>query len=267
MAETPDRDGYGARVRRYETDISDEAWRLLQAMLPADRGGGRPRSTPLRAVVDAIFTVLKTGCQWRLLPAGFPAWSTVYTYFQRWQRSEVWHTIHDFLRGVVRVQAGRNPEPTVGIIDSRSVKTSAQALDGVGYDGGKKIKGRKQHVLVDSQGMLLAVKVHAAGIQDRDGAGLVFETAKGLYDLLSVVYAEAGYQGPRAAATAPVDLAIIRRTEPGFVVLPKRWIVERTFAWLSQQRRLAKDYEGYAHTVETFIRLAMIRLMLQRILP
>jgi len=261
------REAYGARVRRYETDLSDEEWRLMKTWLPPDPSGGRRRTTDLRAVCDAIFYVLKTGCQWRLVPADFPPWSTVYHYFQRWKAASFWGEVHDFLRGVVRLQDGRSPEPTAGIIDSRTMRSSAQALDGVGYDGGKKVKGRKAHIMTDTMGMLLCAVVHPADVQDRDGVGLVFEGVEYRFPLLTTVYADGGYQGPRAAAACPVDLVVVKRTEPGFKVLAKRWIVERTFAWFTQNRRLVKDYEGYAATVETFIHLAMIRLMLRRIRP
>jgi putative transposase len=218
-------------------------------------------------VCDAIFYVLKTGCQWRMVPVDFPPWPTVYHYFRRWSSGPLWGDMHDFLRALVRVRDGRNPEPTVGIIDSRTMKSSAQALDGVGYDGGKKTKGRKLHALVDAMGMLLGAVVHAADVQDRDGAARVFQALADRFPLLSTIYADGGYQGPRAATGCPADIVVVKRTEPGFVVLPKRWIVERTFAWISANRRLAKDYEGYARTVLAFVRLAMIRLMLRRIRP
>jgi transposase len=147
------------------------------------------------------------------------------------------------------------------------MRSSAQALDGVGYDGGKKVKGRKLHGLVDAMGMLLGVVVHGADIQDRDGASLVLQATADRFPLLSTIYADGGYGGPRAAAGCPVDRVVVKRAEPGFVVLAKRWIVERTFAWLSSNRRLSKDYEGYARTVLAFVHIAMIRLMLRRILP
>ena len=258
---------YGARARRYETDLSDEEWRLVEAWLPPDPGGGRPRVTDLRAVVDAIFYVLKTGCQWRMLPDDFPPWSTVYHYFRRWKAAAFWRQMHDFLRGLVRVQDGRNPEPTAGIVDSRTMKSSAQAIDSIGYDGGKKVKGRKAHIMTDTTGLLLSVVVHPADVQDRDGIGLVCEGIEERCPLLDIVYVDSGYAGPRAAGACPVDLVVVKRTAPGFVVLAKRWIVERTFAWFTFHRRLVKDYEGYAATVETFIWLAMIRLMLRRIRP
>lgn len=258
---------HGSRSRRYETDLSDEAWRLLQGLLPPDPGGGRRRTTDLRAVCDAIFYLLKTGCQWRFLPPTFPPWSTVYRYFRKWDTAAFWDRVHDLLRGLVRLQDGRNPEPTVGIIDSPTMRSSAQALDGVGYDAGKKTKGRKTHILVDAMGMLLCTVVHPAGVQDGDGASLVLQAIGDRFPLLTTIYADGGYAGPRAAAACPVDLVVVKRRAPGFVVLPKRWIVERTFAWLSSNRRLAKDYEGYARTLETCVRVAMIRLMLQRILP
>jgi putative transposase len=238
---------------------------LVAGFLPDDPGGGRPRSVCLRAVADAVFYVLKTGCPWRFLPVDFPPWTTVYRYFRRWEVDGVVERMHDVLRSIVRVRESKNPEPTAGIIDSQTVKSAPQAVDGVGYDGGKKVKGRKRHIVVDTLGLLLGLRVHAADVQDRDGAAMVFEAMEGRHQLLDVVFADGGYQGPRAAAGCPVDLVVVKRTEPGFAVLPKRWIVERTFAWLTQNRRLVKDYEGLASVSEAFVRLAMIRLMLRRI--
>lgn len=193
----------------------------------------------------AIFYVLKTGCQWRLVPADFPPWLTVYHYFQRWKAASFWGEVQDFLRGVVRVQDGRSPEPTAGIIDSGTMKPSAQGIDAVGYDGGKKVKRRKTHIMTDTMGMLLCAVVHPADVQDRNGVGLVFEGVEDRFPLLITVYADGRYQGPRAAAACPVDLVVIKRTDPGFVVLPKRRTVERTFAWFTQNRRLVKDCEGF----------------------
>ena len=167
---------YGARSRAYETDLCDEAWRLVQGFLPDDPGGGRPRSVCLRAVADAVFYVLRSGCAWRMLPADFPPWPTVYRYFRRWESDGAVETMHDVLRGLVRIQEGKNPEPTAGIIDSQTVKSSPQAIDPIGYDGGKKVKGRKRHIIVDSLGMIIALIVHGADIQDRDGCALVCES-------------------------------------------------------------------------------------------
>lgn len=167
----------------------------------------------------------------------------------------------------MRLRDGRSPAPSVGIIDSQTIKTSAQAIDGVGYDGGKKVKGLKRHILVDTLGLLLATHIHPADVQDRDGNGLVCAGLSDHHPVVSTIFADGGYQGPRAAQATPVDLIVVARTEPGFAVLPKRWIVERTFAWLTQNRRLAKDYEGYAATAHAFVQVAMIRLMLRRLAP
>jgi len=264
---TAARETYGVRARAYETDLCDEAWRLVAGFLPEDAAGGRPRSVDLRAVADAILYLLRAGCAWRMLPADFPPWPTVYRYFRRWEAAGCIARIHDFCRSIVRLQEGRNPQPSAAIIDSQTVKASPQAIDPVGYDGGKKVKGRKRHIVVDTMGMLLGVRVHAADIQDRDGARLVFRDMEGRRPLLAVVFADGGYAGPRAAAGCPADLVVVKRAKPGFAVLPKRWIVERTFAWLTQNRRLDRDYEGLTRVSEALIRLAMIRLMLNRIFP
>lgn len=160
----------------------------------------------------------------------------------------MWDTIHTFFRGVVRMRDGRSPAPSVGIIDNQSIKTSAQAREGMGYDGAKRVKVRKRHILVDTLGLLLATHIHPADVQDRDGIGLVCAGLSDQHPVVSTVFADGAYRGPRAAQATPVDLVVVARTKPGFAVLPKRWIVERTFAWLTQNRRLAKDYEGYPAT-------------------
>lgn len=224
------REAYGARSRAYETDLFDESWRLVRGFLPEDPGGGRPRSVCLRAVADAVFYVLRSGCAWRMIPADFPPWPTVYRHFRRWEAAGCIERIHDLCRGVVRLREGRSPEPSAGIIDSQTAKSSPQAIDLVGSDGGKKIKGRKRHIVVDTLGMLIGLRVHPADVQDRDGCALVFQQMEGQHSLLDVVFADGGYQGPRAAAGCPADLVVVKRTEPGFKVLPKRWLVERTFA-------------------------------------
>ena len=249
----------------YASDVTDREWALLAPLLPAPRRGGRPRSTCLRSVVNAVFYLLQTGCQCRMLPRDFPPRSTVYGYFREWIAAGVWTRIHDALYRRSRVLEGRDESPTAAIIDSQSVRTSAEAREMVGFDAGKRIKGRKRHLVTDTLGLMLRVEVHSAGVQDRDGAALVLDRITRRFPFIKRFFADAGYQGPRVAAAAPRPVEIIKRTDAGFVVQPKRWVIERTFAWACINRRLARDVERAATTVQALFQIAMIKLMTRRI--
>jgi transposase len=249
----------------YASDVTDREWALIAPLLPEPRPGGRPRTTCLRRVVDAIFYLLQTGCQWRMLPRDFPPRSTVYGYFQAWITAGVWAHVHDVLYRRSRELEGREESPTAAIIDSQSVKTGAEAREMVGYDAGKRIKGRKRHLVTDTLGLMLRIEVHSASVQDRDGAALVLDRITRRFPFLERIFADAGYQGPRVAAAAPRPVEIIKRTDPGFVVQPKRWVIERTFAWACINRRLARDVERAAATVKALFQIAMIKLMARRI--
>jgi putative transposase len=260
------------RARRpYPSDLTDAQWLLVEPLLPSAPGGGRPRTIDLREVVDAILYVDKTGCPWRALPHDFPPEGSVRHYFHAWRRGGVWERILDTLRQRVRRQEGKENEPTAAIIDSQSIKGSRTS--GLrGYDAGKKVKGTKRHLLVDTMGLLLCVVVHAANIQDRDGAKLVFERAKAKCAEIRLVWADGGYAGKLIAwlrLCCGWVLEIVKRNEAvkGWQLLPRRWVVERTISWLNGYRRLSRDYEYWPETSEAFIQIAMIHLMLHRLAP
>jgi putative transposase len=250
----------------YPSDLTDAEWARLAPLLPAARPGGRPRSVDLREIVNGCRYVVRSGCSWRSLPHDLPHWRTVYAYLRQWQRAGTWEQITATLRAEVRLAAGHDPEPSAGSIDSQSVKT---ALGGPrGYDAGKKVNGRKRHILVDTLGLLLVVVVHAASIQDAAGARLLIERARGRFPQLQRVWADGAYTGPLVAwvqRTVGWLLTIVRRpTGGGFRLLPKRWVVERTFGWFGHFRRLSKDYERLPQVSEAMIYLAMIHILLRR---
>lgn len=254
---------------RYASDVTDEEWGLIEAALPPANKLGRPRTTELRAVVNALLYMLTTGCQWRQLPKEFPPFSTVQRFFYRWRDDGVWQRINHDLLMQVREASGREASPSAGVIDSQSVKTT-EAGGPRGYDAGKKIKGRKRHLLTDTIGLPVAAVVHPADIQDRDGAPLVLAAARFLYPWLRHVSADGGYRGAKLATALDKigrwTIDIVKRSDTaGFVVLPRRWVVERTLAWLNRNRRLAKDFEASLESALAWLFLASVKLLSRRL--
>ena len=255
----------------YPTDLSDAEWISLRSYLPTPKAQGKPRTHSLRDVFDAIFYVLKSGCHWRLLPHDFPPWSTVYYHFRRFRSSGLWFLILKAVRVGERKRVGKDPQPTAAIMDSQSVKTIEESAHPSGYDAHKNVKGRKRHLLVDTLGLVLSVYVTSADVQDRVGAQCLLAGLKPLLPHLKKIWADGAYTGEKLAGWLEErggwKLEIVERDREarGFEVLPKRWIVERTFSWLIRNRRLSKDYERRVQTSETLIEVATIRLLLRRL--
>ena len=271
--------------RQYPSDLSDQQWEVIRDLIPRARAGGRPRTTDLRRVINAVFYLSRSGCAWRYLPKDFPPWQTVYEYFSSWKAQGVWRKIHHVLRASARIRAGRHEVPSCLIVDSQSVK--APRGQDRAYDGFKRVRGRKRHILVDTLGFVHAVKVHAADRPDqREGHRLFSQIPKSWDSRIKCLLADQGYRGDFEEET---DIrfgflpSITRRENTGQgrkkttaekiawrksktrLLFPKRWIVERTFAWFNHYRRLTKDYEAKPSTSECMIQVAMTQLMVRRL--
>jgi putative transposase len=258
------------KIAFYESSLTDAQWDILEPLIPKPSKTGRP-PTDRRKIIDAILYIVKGGVQWRLLPNDFPCWKTVYHVFRKWTLDHTWEALNARLRARVREQEGKRCRPTAASLDSQSVKSDPHGGN-VGYDAAKRIKGRKRHILVDALGLLLGIVVTPANTPERAGAQPLLMRTLTVFTWLRLLWVDGGYDGPAfadwvRALRAKLEVQVVKRsaTTTGFKVLPRRWVVERTFAWLMRHRRLVRDYETTESSAEAWAYIAMIRIQLRRL--
>jgi putative transposase len=251
---------------RFASDVTDAEWAVLSPLLPPPSGVGRPPSWPMREVVNAIFYVLRGGIPWRMLPDCFPPRQTVYGWFSGFRDRGVWESVNHHLVMLDRERVGREASPSAAVIDSQSTKTT-EAGGPRGYDAGKKVNGRKRHAMVDTDGRALVLQCHAASVQDRDGAIPLLRASRASFPFVEKAFADAGYAADRVADATRIAIEIVRKPKDqvGFAVHPRRWVVERCFAWLGRNRRLAKDFEATIASATTFLYAASVLLLTRRL--
>jgi putative transposase len=251
-------------MKKYPTNVSDSQWQFISNFLDTKRN----RKYELREIVNAVLYMVKAGCQWRMLPGDFAPWKLVYYYFDTWKKNGVFELIHESLVEKTRLKHGKKEQPTVGIIDAQSVKSTLVSSEDKGFDAGKKIKGIKRHIIVDTLGLVLAVVIQGASVQDRDGAIPVISKLFEGWNQIIKIFADSGYRGQlieKVKTQFKIEFEIIKRNElHTFKILPKRWIVERTFSWIDTNRRNSKNYERLNNTCVAMVHLSAIRIMLNR---